>query len=64
MSEPCTQTSHARDKRALAATLVHGGEQLDDDGKVEIIYLHCLLCASTLAIEPAYYAARYQELAA
>jgi hypothetical protein len=63
-ADVCTLASHARDKRTLAPTLIYKGDQLDEHGKLELVYLHCILCASTLAVEPAEYSARYQEQAA
>lgn len=50
--DPCTPESHAADKAAHALTLVDAGEQLDEEGRLELVYLRCTKCESTLAAAP------------
>lgn len=48
----CSIASHAADKAARAASLVLHSVQRDDDGAPLFVYVHCLLCDSTLAVAP------------
>lgn len=50
-ADVCTPESHEQDKRSFAPTLEYKGDQFDEDGNLELIYLHCLLCESTLAVQ-------------
>ncbi len=52
-ADACTPESHENDKRSRASNLVYKGEQLDENGCVDLVYLHCSRCQSTLAEAPA-----------
>ena len=65
IADVCTPESHARDKAERAPTLRFAGVQLDEDGRVELVYLHCCRCESTLASDdPELLAGAREDLAA